>query len=87
MKSLKGSQQEAFAKDSDLVQQAREDYFKTNCSHFDCETLYNLFGVFWDMITYASLLGSQIYKIQEVWMGWEDLQYAKDALKTLPKSL
>ena len=39
------------------------------------------------MIAYADLLGSQIYEIQEVWMGWEDLQYANDALKTLPKGL
>ena len=33
-KSLKGGQWEAFAKHSDLVQQAREDYFKTNHPHF-----------------------------------------------------
>ena len=86
-KSLKGSQQEAFAKDSDLMQQAREDYFKTNHPHFNCETLHDLSGVFQDMITCANLLGSQIYKIQEVWMGQEDLQYATDALKTSPKGL
>ena len=65
-KSLKGSQQEAFAKDSDLVWQAREAYFKTNCPCFDHKTLCNLPGIFWDMIAYADLLGSQIYKIQEV---------------------
>ena len=39
------------------------------------------------MIAYADLLGSQIYEIQEVWMGQEDLQYANSALKTLPKGL
>ena len=39
------------------------------------------------MITYANLLGSQILEIQEVWTGPEDLGYANDALKTLPKGL
>ena len=58
-KSLKGSQQEAFAKDSDLVWQDREDYFKTNHPHFNHKTLH-------DLIAYANLLCSQIYKIQEV---------------------
>ena len=37
-KSLKVSWQEAFTKESDLVQHAREDYFKTNCPCFDCKT-------------------------------------------------
>ena len=64
-KSLKGSQQEAFTNDSDLVWPATEDYFKTNCPPFKHETLLNLSGIFWDMITHADLSGSQIYKIQE----------------------
>ena len=34
------------------------------------------------MITFANLLGSDIHEIQETWTGWEDLQYANDALKT-----
>ena len=80
-KSLTGSWHDAFAKDSNLVQQAREDYFKTNCPCFDCKTSCNLTNVFWDMITYAGLLGFQIYKIQEVWMEWKDLQYANNVLK------
>ena len=37
------------------------------------------------MITSANLLGSQIYEIQGVWTGWEELQYANNALKTSPK--
>ena len=53
--------------------QAREDYFKTNCPCFDCETSCYLTVVFQDMIMYACLLGSQIYEIQEVWMRREDL--------------
>ena len=86
-KASTGSWQEAFARDSDLVWKAREDYFKTNCPHFHHETSYYMMDVFQDMITSASLLGSQIYEIQEVWGGQSELQYANDALKTLPKGL
>ena len=39
------------------------------------------------MIISADLLDSKIFKIQEVWTGQEDLQYANDALKTLLKGL
>ena len=60
-KSLKGDWQEAFAKDSDLVQQATEDYFRTNCPHINCETSCDLSGVLQDMIAFVSLLDSQIY--------------------------
>ena len=86
-KSLKGSQWEAFAKDSNLVQQAREDYFKTNCPHFDWETSCDLSDVFQDMISHVNLLDSQIDKIQEAWTGQSDLQYTNNALRTLPKGL
>ena len=86
-KSLKGDQQEAFAKDSNLVWQDREDYFKTNHPHFDCETSCNLSGLFRDMIKFANILGSDIHEIQEACIGQEDLWYANDALKTSPKGL
>ena len=35
----------------------------------------------------AKLLGSSIYKIQEVWKGPDKLQQANYALKSLPKGL
>ena len=72
-KSLMGSWQEAFAKDLNLVQKAREDYLKTTHPCLDHESSCDLTGVFQDMITSASLLGSQIYEIQKVWTGWEEL--------------
>ena len=86
-KSLKGSQWEAFTKDSNVVQQAREDYFKTNHPHFDQETLHDLSDVFQDMIPHVGLLDSQIYEIQEAWTGQGDLRYTNDALRTLPNGL
>ena len=86
-KSLKGSQWEAFEKDSDLVLQAREEYFRINCPHFDRETLYDVSSLLQDMISSVGLLGSQIYEIQEAWTGQENLHCANDVLKTLPKDL
>ena len=70
---LTGSQREAFARDLDLVQEAREEHYKTNWPHFNHKTSHNLMNVFWGMITSADLLGSQIYEIQEVWEGQSEL--------------
>ena len=86
-KLLKGVQQEVFARDSNLVQQAREAYFRTNQPEVDCKFLHDLTGLFWEMIASVGLLDSEIYEIQEVWTRQEDLQYANDALKLLPKGL
>ena len=58
-KLLKGAQQEAFSKDSDLVQQAREAYFRTSHPDFDCEVQRNLATLLQDKIVSASLLDSQ----------------------------
>ena len=44
-------------------------------------------NIFWDMISSASLLGSQIYEIQEFWEGQSKLRYANDMLRALPKGL
>ena len=78
---------EAFARDSDLVWKAREEHYKTNHPHFDCETSHNLMSVFQGMITSASLLGSQIYEIQDFWEGPIDLRYTNNAFRALPKGL
>ena len=86
-KSLKGDQWEAFAKDSDLVWQAREDYFRTNCPHFDHETLHDLSGVFMEMIMSVGLPDSKFTKSKRPGPGKKDLWYANDALKTLLKGL
>ena len=86
-KVLTESQWEAFTRDSDLVQKAREEHYKTKCPHFNCKTSCNLMNIFRDIIASTSLLGSQIYKIQEVWEGQNKLPYANDVLRALPKGL
>ena len=39
------------------------------------------------MIESTGLLGSEIFEIQETWMGQHELEYANYALKALPKGL
>ena len=73
LKALTGGWWEAFTRDSDLVWKVREEHYKTNCPHFNCETSHDLTNVFQDMIASAGLLGSQIYKIQEFWEGQSEL--------------
>ena len=54
---------------------------------FDHKFSCDLASLFQEMIASVSLLDSKIYKIPEGWTGWEDLWYANDALKHLPKGL
>ena len=86
-KALSRSHQEAFSRDSRLVQKDREDYFWGNWLHFHGENSCDLTDAFQNMIESTSLLGSKIYKIQETWTGWHKLKYTNYALKTLLKGL
>ena len=72
-KLLKGGWQEAFTKDSNLVQRARGAYFRMNCPDFDHEILHNLSHTFWEMVDSAGLLKSDIYEVQDAWMGQKEL--------------
>ena len=80
-KALSRSHQEAFSRDSRLVQKAREDYYQENCLHFNSENSCDLMDVFWNMIESTGLVGSEIYEIQETCKGWHKLEYANYALK------
>ena len=68
-KALSKSHQEAFSRDSKLVQKVREDYHQENHPHFVSETSCNMADIFQSMIESASLLGSEIYEIKETWTG------------------
>ena len=65
----------------------REEYFRNHCPNFNNEDTYDLMDVFPHMVESAGLLGSAIYKIQEAWTGWDELQHANYVLITLPKGL
>ena len=86
-KLLKGGQQEAFAKDSDLVQQAREAYFRTNHPDFSHKVLHDLSHTFWEVVDSASLLESGIYEVWDAWTGQKDLHSANHTAKASQKNI
>ena len=86
-KALSRSHQEAFSRDSKLVQKAREEYYSEKGLHFNNETSCDMMDIFWIMIKSAGLLSFEIHEIKETWTGQSKLQYANYALRTLPKGL
>ena len=81
------SHSEAFSQDTNLVKEARKEYFKRHSYNFTVEGTCNLSEVFRWMAKSAELLGTTIYKIQEVWTGPDELQQTNYALRSLPKDL
>ena len=86
-KALTWSHLEAFNRDSSLVREMREEYFRRHCPNFNTENIHDLSDVFQHMAETTQLLGSTIYEIKEVWPGPDELQQANYALRTLPKGL
>ena len=84
---LKQSHLEAFSQDTDLVKEAREEYFSKHCYNFTMEGTHDLLEVFRQIAKSAELLGTSIQKIQALWTGPDELRQAKYALRFLPKGL
>ena len=82
---LKWSHSEAFSQDSDLVKEAREEYFSKHS--YNCTMEGTLLEIFRWMAKSAKLLGTSIYKIQAVSTGLDELRQANYALRSLPKGL
>ena len=70
---LKASYQEAFSKDSGLIQATRQAYFKMHHPNYDHERSHDLSCTFQEMATSAGLMGSEVHEVQEVWTGKKDL--------------
>ena len=85
-KVLKQSHSETFSHDTNLVKEARKEYYKRHSYNFTVGGTHNLSEVFRQMAESADLLGTT-YKIQEIWMGPDKLQQANYALRSLPKGL
>ena len=73
--------------DTNLVKEARKEYFKRHSYNFSVEGTCNLSEVFRQMAKSADLLGTAIHEIQVVWMGLDELLQANYALRSLPKGL
>ena len=86
-KVLKLSHTEALGGDSDLVKEARKEFFSKHSYNFITEGSHNLSEIFWQMATSAKLLDTSIYEIQASWMGLNELRQANYVLRSLPKGL
>ena len=78
-KELKQGCSEAFSQDTNLVKEARKEYFKRHSYNFTAEGTHNLSEVFRQMAESANLLGTAIHEIQVVWMGLDKLLQANYA--------
>ena len=86
-KVLKPSCAEAFSWDSDLVKEARKEYFSKHSYNFVMEGTHDLLEVFKQMATSTKLLGTSIYEIQVSWTGPDELRQANYGLRSLPKGI
>ena len=86
-RALKLSHVEAFSQDSDLVREARREFFSKHSYNFTTDGTHNLSEIFRQMATSADLLGTSIHEIQASWTGPEELKQVKCALWSLPKGL
>ena len=86
-KVLKQSCLEAFSWDTELVKEAKKEYFLKHSYNFTLEGTCNLSEVFKQMAKSADLLGTSIHKIQVVWRGPDELRQANYTLRSLWKGL
>ena len=85
--TLKPNRAEAFSQDSDMVREARREYFSKHSFNFTSEATRDLSGTFRHLAISAGLLGTSIYKTQSPWTGPEELKQANYILLSLPKAL
>ena len=71
---LKLSHIEAFGQDSDLVKEARKEFFLKHSYNFITEGTCDLSEIFRQMVTSARLLGTSIYEIQVSWTEPDELR-------------
>ena len=79
-RALKPSHAEAFSWDSDLVREARKEFFLKHSSNFTAEGTHNLSEIFKQMAASADLLGTSIHEIHASWTGPDELKQADYAL-------
>ena len=82
-KVLKQSCSEVFSWYTDLVKEARKEYFKKHSYNFTVEGTCNLSEVFRQMAKSTDLLGTAIHEIQAVWMGPDELWQANYVIRVV----
>ena len=86
-RTLKLNYTETFSWDSDLVREARREFFLKHSYNFTIDGTYNLSEIFRQMAVSANLLGTSIHEIHVSWTGPNELKQVNYALWSLPKGL
>ena len=86
-KTLKPSQAVVFSWDSDMVKEARREFFSKHSYNFTTDSTHNLSRTFRQLAASSNPLGTSIYEIQSSWTGPKELKQANFALQSLPKGL
>ena len=86
-KTLKPSHGKAFSWDSDMVKEARREFFLKHTYNFTTDSIHNLSGTFRHLAASAYLLDTSIYEIQSSWTGPDELKQTNYALLSPPKGL
>ena len=73
-KTLKPSHAKAFSQDSDMVREARREFFSKHSYNFTTDGTHDLSGIFQLLAASANLLGTSIHEIQASWTGPEELK-------------
>ena len=77
----------AFSQDSNMVKEARKEYFSQHSHDFISDGTCDLSGMFKCLATKAGLLGTCIFETESPWTGPEELKQANYILLSLPKGL
>ena len=86
-RTLKPSHAKAFSHDSDMVREARKEFFSKQSYNFTTDGTHDLSGTFRQLALSTNLLGTSIHEIQASWTGHEELKQANYTLQSLPKGL
>ena len=79
-RTLKPNCTEAFSQDSDMVREARREFFSKHSYNFTTDGTHDLSGIFRWLAASANLLGTSIHEIQASWTGPKELKQANYAL-------
>ena len=86
-RTLKPNCAEAFSQDSNMVREARREYFSKHSFHFTSDSTHDLSRTFKHLAIKAGLLGTSIYEMQSPRAGPEELKQVNYILISLPKEL
>ena len=86
-KTLKPSHVKVFSWNSNMVREARREFFLKHSYNLTTDDTHDLSRTFRQLTVSADLLDTSIHEIQASWTGPKELKQANYALRSLPKGL